>query len=180
MGLFVPTSKLTVDDQVFTNVGLTKGQIYNLDNQEFLCFQFNPSSFEWEKNINWSRINWFNSVNGGELQYINQGPKLFDLSLIYVSEPGAPELRYNTPDVVVPGYSEDRIVSFEAIVAVIDRWTAPIEGIGRPARLAVIIGPNRFEGVIMKYNFRITEFFHNLTAREGRLVIEFEEWIPVL
>lgn len=173
--LYLPTTDNPITD-VFTNTNLKKGQLYNIDNNEFLGFQFNPTSFEWSRSMKWAEINWIGNTDGGQLQFVGVGPRTLELSLIYISEPSAPRVSYESSDPVV---RSDGLVDFEAIRDTIERWEEIIEGKGRPARIGIMVGPNVFEGVITATNFRITEFFEDLTAREAMFNLEFREWRPV-
>ena len=79
MGLFLPTSGTSVVP--LSTQRLAKVQIYCLDMNESLTFQFNPETFRWERDINWAEVQWKGNDFGGDLEYINNGPRTFDLPL---------------------------------------------------------------------------------------------------
>jgi len=167
MGLYIPTS--SAGQLPLSAVCIKKGQIYNLDNNEWMNFQFNPQTFEWERSINWAETTWKGDVQGGDLSFINIGPRTFDLSLLFLADPGAPEINYKTNSV--------KIDSFEAVEELIESWSQIVSSKGRPARVKVIMGERFFDGVIRNYHFKIIESFEDLSAKEGILTLEFREWI---
>jgi len=171
MGLFIPTSQGS--SPPFSGITLVKGQLYNLDLNEFLSFQFNPNTFEWAKKINWGEITWKGNVKGGDLQFINIGPRKIDLPLLYMADPGAPEIEYTVEEAIS---TDDLKMDFQAIKEMIERWEGLIEGKGRPSRIRIIVGPNYFDGVVTDWSFRIVEFFSDLTAKEVLIALRFREW----
>lgn len=176
MGLFIPTSGA---QPPFTGIQLTKGQLYNLDNNEWLNFQFNPEIFDYRQEFNWGEIQWKGSEHGGDLQYTGSGPYTFDLQLLFVGEPHAPNTEYSqgdSPTIPFSGIAGTIKIDFEFIESMLNRWTEPLENKRRPSRIKVILGPRSFMGVITNLDFRITEFFPDLSAREARLTIGFRQW----
>lgn len=174
MPLFIPTS--SGSDPPFSNIQLIKGQLYNLDLNEFIGFQFNPREFVWTQNINWSEIIWNGDFSGGDLYFINRGPVTFDLSLLYIANPGTPNINYDVPENIVP---EGLIVEFEQIRVALERWTDPVSGLGRSSRIRVIIGPNYFDIVMTSLGFRIGQFFEDLSAQESSINIGCREWLTI-
>lgn len=177
--IYLPTSgedrRLSLE--IFTNTSLQKGQLYNLDLNEYLGFQFNPTTFEWSRDINWSEQNWVGGTRGGDLQFISLGPRLIELELLYIVDPRAPKVSYESDFAVID--PKDELVDFQAIRSTIEKWEELLDGIRRPSRVKIIVGPNGFEGVITSSTFRITEFFEDLTAKEALFLLEFREWQPL-
>ena len=161
---------------VYTNITFAKSQLYNVDLNEYIVFQFNPVTFEWERDINWGEHSWLGDTSGGDLQFLNIGPRLIDLDLMYMADPQAPTVHYKSNFNII---GSDDLVDFQAIKNTIEKWEKLLDGSRRPSRIGIMVGPNRFEGVIKKYRFKITEFFENLSTKEGILSLEFREWIQI-
>lgn len=173
MGLFLPTSGTS--SIPFSSQRLSKAQIYCLDTNELLNFQFNPQTFQWERDINWAETSWRNNDYGGDLEYINSGPRTFDLPLLYIADPGAPDIvgEYQTANnEIAPGTPVD----FEFIESLFERWASILPAKKRPSRVRVIFGPRHFDGVIVHLDHRIVEAFEDLSTREGLITVSFREW----
>lgn len=175
MSLFIPTSTGGTTPEPYN---ILKGMLYNLDNDEYFEFQFNPQTFIWERQINWSRTKFKGDSSGGHVDFLNLEPREFDLTLLFIADPSAPSVNY---------YSEERLtrpvidatIDFEALLRLIKTWETPIDGIGRPAVIKIIIGENIFDCVIESYQVQETNFFPDLTVREGTIVFSFKEWNQV-
>jgi hypothetical protein len=163
----------------FTDIVLTKGQLYNLDNDTYFNFQFNPTDLEWEREHNWSNTNWIGDDTGGDSTYINSKPRTIDLSLMFVADPGVAPPEYSSP-LQFQITDEFGLVDFQAIKGIVEDWEKIITSKGRPSRIAIIVGPNIFEGKILKSGFKISEFFPDLSPKVAILTLEFEEWIQTL
>jgi len=174
MSLFLPSSRESIVP--FSDINLIKGQLYNLDLDEKISFQFNPEAFTYEKSFNWATVAWKGSEDGGDLQYLNTGPIGFDLPLIFAVEPGAPIVTSESVEERV-SQGSDLPADFEKIEEALNRWEKPLENKGRPSRLRIIMGPRNFDGVISKLTVRITEYFPDLTAREVLFTIGFRQWV---
>lgn len=173
--LYIPTTEER-REVVFANINLAKGQLYNLDLNEYLGFQFNPNSFSWEQSLNWAQFTWIGDVRGGNVHFGNLGPNVLDLELVYVADPKAPKVNY---DALEPINDGSDVVDFQSIREMIDRWSQLLEGRQRPSRVAVIIGPNTFECIITKKSFTINSFFPDLSAEEAIIELEMREWRPI-
>lgn len=174
MALFVPIPK-----SLLTQIGtdaVAKGQVYNLDLDQYFNFQFNPKMFEYEQKFNWRTAKYKGDFSGGNKDFISTDPITFELELIFVADPGAPSIEYNTPEVISPKGSVQR-VDFGELLKVLRRWCSQVEGLNRPSRMKVIMGDNDIDCVIRTYKVSQKEFFEDATVREGVLLIEFEEWI---
>ena len=168
MPLHIPIGK---DRLPHGDMPLTKGQLYNLDNDEWIDFQFNPEFFEWDQAINWKDFTHKGDPSGGDLQFLNIGPRTFDLALIYAADPGAPEIKR---DIGLDGGDE---MTFERIEEVMENWRQLLPEKKRPSRIKVIIGSRTFDCIVENIRMRITEWFDDLTAREALLTLEFREWL---
>lgn len=173
MSLFVPTSTMPI-----TAVSVTKGQLYNLDDDEFLSFQFNPETFMWERKTEWGDLSFYGDDSGGERKYLLTKPREFDLSLLYVADPGAPDIAYQTAgdNPLSQNVSAGVSMDFKFIQDVIERWESKRPDKHRPSRIMVILGDRSFSAVIVSSQFKIVEFFSDLSAREALLTLEFREW----
>jgi hypothetical protein len=172
VGLFIPTSGAARPS--YQDVHLTKGQLYNLDRDEFLTFQFNPATFAWERDTRWAEITFKGDDTGGDLQYLNTGPRTFDLPLLYIADPGAPEVIYQAAQNDMFGHT---VADFEFLQKLIESWEAALTDKRRPSRIKVILGQKRsFECVIKNSEYQLIEFFDDLTVREGLITLEMREW----
>ncbi len=172
MSLFLATSgSAPIPDNI---ARLTKGELYNLDLNESLGFQFNPERLRTDKNFEWLDVAWLGSKDGGDLQYKGSGPTTFDLDLRFVALPGAPRIQSDAGERVSP--SDDLPMDFEAIEETLRRWSQDVEGKRRPSRIKVILGERAFNCVITRIGSEVTAFFEDLTAREAILTIGFRQW----
>lgn len=153
---------------------VAKGQIYNLDYDQFICFQFNPTFFEWSQLFSWNAVTFRGSRRGGSLQYSHEGARTMQMDLLFMADPASPDLVYDTP-IYLGGAGLK--VDYDRIVELFDRWQTPIQGKNRPSRLKVIVGPRAFNVVITELTHRVTEFFPDLSAREGLLSLTMREWV---
>lgn len=172
MALFIPTSQASTPQ----NEAVKKGQLYNLDTDEYIDFQFNPENFEWSKNINWVNVSWQGDVRGGDFSFISVGPNAFELELRFLDQPGAPDIAFRVNDglaISTPGIER---ANFQAIKSTIDRWAEKPDASGKPALIAVIIGPNSFEGVITQKGYRINEWFNDLYVKDAIVRLRISEW----
>jgi hypothetical protein len=172
--LFLPTSH-----EAFSQANarqLAKGQIYNLDLDEYIGFQFNPTAFEWARQIGWAETIWQGDDRGGDLLFTHIGPRKFEVSLLYMADPGSPDFTWSVPERLS---NSDVKSDFQALRKALERWEKKLDGRGRPSRVRVIVGPNYFDGVMTQLGFKITEFFEDLSAREALVSLEFREWLPL-
>ena len=155
---------------------LTKGQLYNLDLNEYIGFQFNPTTFEWGQQIGWVETIWQGDDHGGDLQFTHIGPRTCEISLLYMADPGTPDLTWSVPERLSNGTTK---FDFQALRKALERWNSKVVGKGRPSRIRIIVGPNYLDGVIKVPVFKITEFFEDLSVREAQVTLEFREWLPL-
>lgn len=153
---------------------LTKGQLYNLDKQQFINFQFNPQAFEWSQTWSWAEVRWKGARRGGDLQYQSEGARELELDLLFIADPGAPRFLSNTGDRLS---TPDLAMNYTLLVTLFDEWQARVPGKGRPSRIMLIFGELFFVCVITQIHHRITEMFNDLTAREATISIAMREWI---
>ena len=171
MALFIPTSQ-----GLPPNVeAVQKGQLYNLDTDEYINFQFNPAEFEWSKNINWAHVTWQGDTRGGDFAFISVGPNAFEIELRFMDQPGAPDIAYRVSDGQSISTPEEH-ANFQAIRQTIDRWAEKPGPSGRPSLVAVIIGPNSFEGVITQKGYRINDWFGDLYVKDAIVRLRISEW----
>lgn len=172
--LFIPTSR-----ELFSpsgSVQLAKGQLYNLDLNEYIGFQFNPTSFDWNQQFAWAETVWVGDDHGGDLLFSYVGPRKTELSLLYMADPGSPDIHWSVSERLSSGALK---FDFQALRQALERWQQKITGKGRPSRIRIIVGPNYLDGVITAIGFKISEFFEDLSAREALVTLEFREWLPL-
>lgn len=174
--LFIPSPSGAIAPAFSTEI-VERGRLTNLDNNQFIGFQYNPATFAYERKFNYGTVQWRGSEFGGDLAYLNSGPHTFDLNLDFVSEPPANRMEAQT-DQPIP--HPDLGVDFENLEATIKEWMLPIDGKRRPARINVVMGPRFFNGVVLSYRISISDYHGDLTARQARLELEFQEWEPTL
>lgn len=171
MGLYIPTSG--DPRQRLVDRPVTKGQLYNLTSNEKLTFQFNPEVFEWEQASHWAEAWRRNHGTRPKRQFIGTADIEFDLRLLYVADPDAPDFTLELND--QPG--EFGNSAFVRIREGLDRWQKARPTTGLPDPLLVIFGDDiAFEAQIASINFKIVEFFRDLTAREALIDMEFFGW----
>ena len=169
--LFIPTS--TYSEPPFTSESLAKGEIYNLDLDRLLAFQFNPETFEYGWALNWATLTSNRDDTGGDLFYINSTAEEFEIPLLFMADPGAPDLRYRTDRQLSTAYDK---IDFHAIVEEIREWCRPIREKGRPSRVRVIFGREHFDAAILAVNVKQNDHFADLTVWEGLIGIRFRKW----
>jgi hypothetical protein len=169
--LFMPTSNYSAPP--FTSDRLVKGQLYNLDLDRMLGFQFNPENLEYGWSINWATLTSNRDDTGGDLYYLNSTAEEFEIPLLFAADPGAPDLRYRTNRSLS---TSDLKMDFHAIVDEIREWCAPIRELGRPSRVRVIFGKTYFDAVILSVNVKQSEHFPDLAVWEGMIGVRFRKW----
>jgi len=168
--LFIPTSG-EVDS---INGGpVTRGQLYNLDKDRFFRFQFNPETYDWRQEWNWKPIQGNRDDTGGDLYFLNSGPRLMDLPLRFIADPGAPDLVYDTDHDLS---TENLKMDFFSIMAEFRYWLRPIREKGRPCRLLVMFGKESLPCVITAMEVSQEDHFADLTVRAATIVLRLREW----
>lgn len=167
--LYIPTS--TSEFKHYTAAPLSKGQLYNLDDDRKLGFQFNPEELNWSQETGWIEV-------ANDLAFVRRKPKTFEMDLLYVADPTAPD--FEVDNTALPVMSGDVKADVDKLVAELDNWCEPRTDTGRPSRVMIIWGANwSFTGVIMSINPKLTYFFRDLSTRQGMISISFREWEPV-
>ena len=172
----IPTN---ISNTVSSPVSVKKGQIYNLDTNEFIGFQFNPRDVIWSRQINYADISWKGSNKGGDIEYLNSGPRKMEISLQYMADPGSPDIDYHINS--NNGISTHILkMDFQVLLETIERWEEVIEDKGRPSRLKIIMGSNGFNCVVINSEIRISETFSDLSVREGFITLRLREWSEII
>lgn len=176
MPLFVPTG-IAESFEHFDRRTVVKGQLYNLDEQRIIGFQFNPEMLDINEEFGWTETG-FRGAPSVDLAYTGTKLRTFDLTLRYVADPIAPD--FETSNTITPVKVDYVKADFDKILAELRHWMEPLEGKGRPCRAAVIFGdPHNYEGVITALNPSYKRMFDNATARYSELRISFKEWSPL-
>ena len=185
--LFVPTSNVRVPKQDHMALPVSRGQLYNLDNNEKLDFQHNPETFEWVKEWKWTEVSYRGRRFGRDLHFSMEDSAEFDLPLLYVCDPAAPDFGYAGPYQIFRGKGD---IDFTEMLRLINTWQGIQPGTRRPSRLMVILNGQTlpggmmsaqsisFEGVVTKINHRILDSFETGDVREAMFIFSFREWIP--
>ena len=179
-GLFVPVPGSS--SIPFGGQPTIKGQLYALDLEDKIDFQFNPKTFEFEQAFNWSRITYKGDFSGGDLDFQNVGPRMFDLPLLFLADPAAPPITFKTKSSgarivhTEPGLKMPILFDYDELLAMFNFWKKPIEGKNRPTRINVVMGNRSFEGVITSLVFKELEYFQDYSVKEALITITFEEW----
>ena len=164
----------------FNGIKILKGQLYNLDSDEFLGFQFNPQTFVWGRESMWNPSTFLGDMSGGDLSYIRIGAREFDLNLIFRADPSAPDvqIRIEEGQPILNSVSSNLSMDFQVIRSLIEKWEGMVEGKRRASVIKMIMGPNDFDCVITESSFRLVDFFgRDLTVREAIITLSFREWV---
>lgn len=173
MSLFLPTATTETTPAAYA---LAKGELYNLDRNEMFQFQFNPQNFIWERQLNWATANFKGASNGGHPQFLNLDAREFDLTLLFVADPSAPLMNYYADENIVT-LDESKIIDFEALIRLILAWEKPIDGLGRPGILKLVMGANNIDCIIDHYQVHEQDYFEDMTVKAGQITFSMKEWV---
>ncbi len=171
--LVIPTSGRERSHPDVLHAKVFKGQLYNLDTDEKLWFQFNPEQFEFEQEIVWDRINPPGMANGGNPRFIHTGPYEFDLPFLFIADPSAPLIEYEAKEDGLPVHGAYRLGEYKFLLNLLERWKAVILGKRRPPHIGVMMKDKMFEGVVTNWKYRETEWFESGDVRESLITISF-------
>lgn len=175
MPLFVPDP---TGRQGFDARSIYKGQIYNVDDNEKMSFQFNPEAFRWTSTDVWVPTGI--GVFGRDVSYVREESSEFGLTLLFVADPGAPALKSEGVKEDISPVQDGIQADFDQVVVMLDRWRARRPDSGRPSLLKLIISPGLyFDAVITKVERAILERFEDGSTREGQLDMNFLVWKPI-
>lgn len=175
MGLFLPTSGSA---QVpVSSSAVRKGQLYNLDLDEKISFQFNPQPISWRRRTSYAEFYSHGETSGGDIEFLFTGPRQLELDLIFTDEPGAPALDYY----VQPpreGNSAEFGADFEFVVRLFERWMEPSAESGNriPLLRLILAASTNITGIITAVEPQIVNQFEDGSVREGRITLEFRQW----
>jgi hypothetical protein len=151
---------------------IARGQLYNIDDNEFFNFQFNCSP-ETLREFNWSDDAWLGQEYTHS-QFLGSGQTQFELPLQFIVAPGAPIVENNcNPSLVDP---QSGLLFIEQVVATINRWTAIQPDKRRPSLIRVILGDRSFDGRIVLIGIRDDDRFADGRLRRATIRIGFKEW----
>jgi|GEM_PF-3317074 len=173
MPLFVPTGIA----EHFQERSVVKGELYNLDENRTIGFQFNPETLDINEEFGWTETG-FRGHPSVDMAYTGTKPRTFDLNLRWVADPIAPNFEtQNTNLSVKVDYMK---ADFDKIMEELRLWMAPIPDKGRPCMVQVIFGvAHSYIGVITSMTPSYKRMFDNATARYSELRISFKEWSPL-
>ena len=161
----------------------TKGQLYALDLQEKITFQYNPKTFKYGFETKWSRITYKGDFSGGDLDFNFVNPINFDLELLFIADPGAPLIDYDTYDSKAIIISADNanpsnhLFDYDELIRMFNFWwKRPVPGLNRPSRIQIVMGSRTYNGVITEVSIEELEYFKDLSVKEAKITLTFEEW----
>ncbi|MCK9568835.1 hypothetical protein M0R72_07840 [Candidatus Pacearchaeota archaeon] len=157
---------------------IARGQLYNIDDNEFFNFQFNCSP-ETLREFNWADDQWLGREETHS-QFLGSGQTQFELPLQFLVAPGAPIVENNcNPSLSEtsnnPKYPASLLI-IENVIAAINRWTAIRPDKRRPSLIRVILGDRSFDGRIVLIGIRDDDRFANGRLRRATIRIGFKEW----
>lgn len=159
---------------------VAKGQLYNLEWDESLSFQFNPENVEWVRESQWARASHRGQMQMAKPYFIATEPREMEIPFLFIADPGAPAVEFksnNSPLVARSAFDKSGPFGFKELRSIIESWETVIETIGRPSRIRVIFGDIAFDCYTKRSRFKITEFFsQDLAVREGLITLELMEW----
>lgn len=155
-----------------TSTKIHRGQLYNLDDNQFFNFQFNPT-VEPLVEYNWSDDPWLGRAETHS-QFLGVGQTQFELPLQFMVAPGAPIIENNCDPGLVDtthGY-----VQIENVIATINRWAAIRPDKRRPSLVRVILPEASYRGRITLIGIRGEDRFPDGRLRRATIRIGFKEW----
>jgi hypothetical protein len=171
MPLFIPTSNL-LDRPSLAEQYVQVGELYNLDDNKKIKFQFNPQEYEFGKTYNWAAIDSIGAPSA-RYHYLGQKDDMFELQLLFIADLGMPPVVLEgipnsliTPDEVV--------VDFDELFKELQLWNDERPAEGRPSYMRIIIGTDTIEGVITNMRKRVLDQFSNLKTRRGQITIQVQ------
>jgi hypothetical protein len=178
MPIFVPTDSIDLKDQDFFERYVTVGELYNLDADSKVLFQFNKDEFEESRSINWAQISSV-GANSNQFQYINRGSRQFELPLLFIADKGMPPVKidgFMSPFVT----SEDLTVDIDVLYQELDSWTEELPSLGRPSFIKIFICSMEYTGFIKELRRRVLDSFEDGSTRRALITIQFQEWEEAL
>jgi len=159
----------------YESKAVQRGQIYNMELDEKIWFQFNPENFEWEEPFDW--VSTGTGIYGHDIQYMGQGDVAFNLSLLFIADPNAPKVI--TENIAEIAVYDKKSADFDSIIWMFQRWCRPNLDTGRPSQLRVIYGKHYWDGIITRARYKIIEKFESGNIREGQIILSFRKWSPI-
>lgn len=178
MPLFIPTSNLLKKPELAAQY-VAVGQLYNLDDDKKICFQFNPEEHEIGRTYNWADIPSIGAPSN-HYDYLSQKDTLFELQLLFIADIGTPPVATEggVNPLITP---DDVVVDFDELYNEILQWLEEREAEGRPSFLRIIIGKDTLTGFVKgDIKKRVLDLFPGGSARRGLLTMQFQPWQEVL
>ncbi|MGB5107328.1 MAG: hypothetical protein WBP42_11515 [Candidatus Zixiibacteriota bacterium] len=160
---------------------IARAQIYNLDDNEYFNFQFNPQTLEPGRDYGWSDEGWTGS-DKYDTQFLGVGQTELELASDWLVDPAAPIIRYHIDRTLMyqagPNPTQQvSLVKVEEIIKTLENWGAIRERERRSSLVRVIIGDNwYYNGRMTRFSCRIDERFADGTIRRAAIRIGFKEW----
>ncbi len=156
---------------------IARAQLYNLDDNTYFNFQFNPLTIEPATEYGWSDEGW-TGTDKIDTQFLGIGQTELDVTSDWLVDPVAPIIRHNlNSDLVYEDGAGNRLVRIESVIAAIQQWGAIRTDERRSSLVRLIIGDNwYFNGRMTRFSARIDERFANGLIRRASLRIGFKEW----
>lgn len=158
---------------------IARGQLYNLDDNEYFDLQFNPRVIEPRTEYGWSDDPWMGS-DKVSVQFLGIGQTDFDLQVEFLVDPGAPRITYRlgTTNLVLTYQdgAENNLIRIENIIRTIEQWGAVRDDKGRSSLIGITMGKSYWEGRMINFAPRIEERFRDGLIRKATLRIGFKQW----
>jgi len=174
--LYIPSPRLSYRTD-FSEVPVKTGQLYNLDDDKSISFQFNPSEFSWQEEHNWSTQKYTGNP-GKQLQYLGCTGRVFTLELEFHADPWFPRVQLSGD--VDPSITPDpdrTAVDFDKLVDEFRSWIKERPDKKRPSYIRIIL-PNKeeFDGIVRSATKQILSVYADGVVQHGKLIFNFEEW----
>lgn len=156
---------------------IARAQLYNLDDNTYFNFQFNPQTLEPANEYGWADEGWTGS-DKIDSQFLGVGQTELEVISDWLVDPAAPIIRHNLDgDLVYDDGASNRLVRIEAVIAAIQSWGAIRTDERRSSLVRLIIGDNwYFNGRMTRFAARIDDRFASGLIRRASLRIGFKEW----
>jgi len=185
MPLFIPTSNLLKSPELAGQY-VAVGELYNLDDNKKICFQFNPEEYEIGRTYNWADLDSVGAPSN-HYNYISQKDVLFELQLLFIADIGTPPVTTEggVSPLITP--KNDVVVDFDELCNELFQWLEEREAEGRPSFLRIFIGKDSLTGFVKgDLKKRVLDLFPGGTeahpkpsARRGLLTMQFQPWAGV-
>lgn len=157
---------------------IARAQLYNLDDNQYFNFQFNPITLEPGREYGWSDEGW-TGTDKIDTQFLGVGQTEIEVVSDWLVDPAAPGIQYHVGTALTyeDSAGNTRLIWIEKVIATVERWGQIRSDKRRSSLVRLIIGDNwYFNGRMTRFSARIDERFANGLIRRASLRIGFKEW----